>query len=207
MKLERVWLAALVFAVLTSCATGGVDLDEPRRMLGSEEGIRVDAQIFAEAVSPGQTVRLIWDITNERPEPIAVADLVPAVSFEQGERTIMIHLGSEVPGNELVPRLVQILPGEKKNFSAVARMNLNLPRPTPITPYPRYIQLRVNVLSDVEPFRQIIGIPENAIADSDLADELFTAWIESTVTIRTNSLPIDWMGARQMEAEQRRQRL
>ncbi|MFN2442457.1 MAG: hypothetical protein ABR517_07215 [Thermoanaerobaculia bacterium] len=199
-------LLALVLLLAGGCASSGVDLEEPRRLLGTEDGVRVDAQIFTESFGPGTSLRMTWDITNERAEPIAVADLVPAVSFEEGERTVVIHLGSEVPGHDLLPRLVEILPGEKKNFSGVARLNLNLPPPTPISPYPRYVQIRVSVLSEVEPFRVLVGIRENAIADSALADEMFTRWLESVVSIRTNPLPIDWMGARRREAEAARQR-
>ena len=199
-------LLALGLVIVSGCASTSVDLEEPRRLLGTEDGIRVDAQIFTESVGPGSSLRMTWDIPNERAEPIAVADLIPAVSFEEGERTIVIHLGSEVPGHQLIPRLVEILPGEKKNFGGVARLNLTLPPPTPINPYPRSIQIRVSVLSDVEPFRALIGMPENAIADSKLADEMFTQWLESIVSVRTNTLPIDWMGARRREAEAARQR-
>jgi hypothetical protein len=205
MKIENL-LLALGFVIASGCASSGVDLEEPRRLLGTEDGIRVDAQIFTESVGPGTSLRLTWDITNQRAEPIAVADLIPAVSFEEGERTIVIHLGSEVPGFELVPRLVEILPGQKKNFGGVARLNLNLPPPTPISPYPRAIQIRVSVLSEVEPFRMLVGMPENAVADSALADQMFTRWLESIVSVRTNTLPIDWMGARRREAEAARRR-
>jgi hypothetical protein len=205
MRIGNLFLA-FVFLFAGGCASSSVDLDEPRRLLGTEDGVRVDAQIFTESVGPGSSLRMTWDITNQRAQPIAVADLIPAVSYEEGERTIVIHLGSEVPGHQLVPRLVEILPGEKKNFGGVARLNLTLPPPTPINPYPRAIQIRVSVLSDVEPFRMLVGIPENAVADSALADQMFNRWLESIISVRTNTLPIDWMGARRREAEAARQR-
>lgn len=185
---------SLTFAIFGCSSGGGVDLDEPRRVLGSEGDVRIDAQIFADRVGVGTGIRMTWEIENRRRDPIAVADLLPHVTYDETERTLVVNLGSEVPGNELVPRLTRIASGEKKVFKGVAKVNVHLPPPGPMTSYPRLLQVRVNFLSNVEPFEELIDIPENAIADSQLADRLFAQWIESNETIRTNTIPVQWTG-------------
>lgn len=192
MKLVLAACATLLLAGCVSAPT--VDLEEPSRLLGREADVRLDAQVFAEQLGTGSAVRMTWEIENQRPEPIAVADIVPAVSWDSAERTLVIHLGSEVPGNALVPRLVEIAPGEKRGFGGVAKVNIVLPPRTPLNAYPQSLQVRLSFLSNTEPFRELIGIPETAIADSALADRLFTQWVESNETIRTNAIPIDWRG-------------
>ena len=188
-------LAALLLLLGIGCASsGGVDLQEPRRVLGRESDVRIDAQIFQEKVGTGTSVRLTWEIENLRSQPIAVADIVPSVSYDELERTLVVNVGSEVPGNNLVPRLIRIESGEKRAFNGVAKVNIHLPLPGPMTQYPRLMQVRLSFLSPVGPFEELIGIPETSIADPALADRLFPQWVEANETIRTNSIPIDWMG-------------
>lgn len=191
---EAPFLLLLAVATL-GCASTGVDLDEPRRVLGREADVHVDAQIFNERIGPGTGIRITWEIENMRSDAIAVADLVPALSYDAAERMLVIHLGSEVPGNELVPRLILIAPGERKSFTGAAKVNLNLPRPGPLTSHPRYLRVRVNFLSETGPFAELIAIPENTVYDPELADRLFPLWIEANETVATNAIPIRWTGA------------
>lgn len=190
---EALVLLPLALGAL-ACASSGVDLDEPRRVLGREADVRVDAQIFNERIGPGSGIRMTWEIENMRGDAIAVADLVPAISYDATERTFVIHLGSEVPGNELLPRLILIAPGERKTFTGSVKVNLHLPRPGPLTSYPRFLKVRVNFLSDTGPFAELIAIPESSVYDPDLADRLFPQWIEANETVATNAIPIQWTG-------------
>lgn len=190
----RPTLVLIAFSIaLAGCATASVDLTEPRRVLGRSGDVRLDGQIFNERLQPGASVRMVWDVTNERPESIAIADLDPIVVVTPDSPVMTVQYGSEVPGNELLPRLIEIAPGEKRSFSMAAR----LPSGTELgggvaRAFPREIRLQLVYLTDVEPFRELVGIPERAIQDADRADELFDEWVAATRTVNTNTLPIDW---------------
>lgn len=185
--------ALLLF--LAACATtGGIDMDEPRRLVGTARSVRIDAQITSEEIRPGAHVPVTWTITNDRPASIAVADLILETSWDEESRTFTVTVGSEVPGNELLPRLIEIGPGEQKTFTGSARLFFGPRRSAD----PRAqndaaaLRLRLNFLGDVEPFRQLIGMKENALADPGLADTLFPVWVEANEIVYTNSVPLRW---------------
>ena len=184
--------ASLAALLLMGCATSSVDLTEPRRVLGRADDVRLDGQIFEEVLQPGGSVRMVWDVTNERSTPIAIADVVPMVEID-GDSTLTVQFGSEVPGNELLPRLVRIAPGEKRSFSMAARLPTATETGSSISrPMPRQIRLQLTYLGDVAPFEELIDIPERAVNDPVRADELFDAWVEATRTVTTNALPVTW---------------
>ena len=187
-------LAILGVVLLAGCASSPtVDLDEPRRVVGTEDSVRVDAQIFGERLTTNSSIRLTYDITNDRTRPIAVADIIPEASYDPDTQTVTVTIGSEVPGESLLPRLVSIAPGEKKNFSTVARVNIMVGRAaTPLTRFPNALRLKLNFLNDTEVFKQLIAIPERAVHDPKLADELFPKWLERNETLYTNALPMRW---------------
>ncbi|HEU5162449.1 MAG TPA: hypothetical protein VFV54_04825 [Thermoanaerobaculia bacterium] len=190
----RHFALSLCALFLAGCATAAVDLDEPRRILGTEGDVRVDAQVFAEKIGTGSSVRVVWEIENQRRDPIAVADILPAVSYEPTDRTIVVNVGSEVPGNEMLPRLIRIEPGERKTFEGLANIALRMPAPGPLAATPRLLSLKLNFLSNVAPFQALVGIPEVAVRDPERADNLFTTWVEANETVRTNAIPIEWLG-------------
>lgn len=187
----RVLAVFVLLFALAGCATQNVDVKEPKRVLGTEEDVRVDAQIFADNVSPGAAVRVAYDITNQRSEPIAIADIVPDASFDEQSRTVTINIGSEVPGNELLPRLVAIASGDKKSFAVTARMPM-IPPSSAGVPTPRYLRIAVHFLGEVKPFEALVDIPEKSIHDPERASTLFTKWVESTESVHTNAIPITW---------------
>jgi hypothetical protein len=155
--------------------------------------VRVDAQIFGERLTSSSSIRLKYDITNERNTPIAVADLIPETTYDPETQTVTVSIGSEVPGAQLLPRLVSIAPGEKKSFSTVARVNIIMGNSvTPLTRFPNALRVKVNFLNETEQFKQLIAIPERAIHDPKLADELFPKWLEKNETLYTNALPMRW---------------
>jgi hypothetical protein len=190
-------LALLAFAFAAGCASSRtVDLQEPRRVVGTEESVRVDAQIFGDVLGPSSSIRLTYDITNDRATPIAVADIIPETSYDPDTQTVTVTIGSEVPGMQLLPRLVAIAPGEKKNFSTVARVSILLGTAvTPLTRFPNALRVKLNFLNDTAAFRQLIAIPERAVYDPKLADELFPKWLEKNETLYTNTVPMQWRGA------------
>lgn len=186
----------LLFSLLfVSCASAGVDMQEPDRVLGREDDVRVDAQFIATAYSQGGNVSILYEIENLRTTSIAFANLGPELSYENETGTFTATVGSEVPGNELVPRLVEIKPGERVKFTSGARIIVPVGRDLPVAA-PREIRLKLVYLGDIEPFRELIGIPEVAVRDSELADRLFPLWIQHTSTVTTNAAPIRWGAAK-----------
>lgn len=186
----------LVLLVLAGCASSSatVDMDEPRRVVGTENDVRIDAQIFSEKLTANARIPVKYDITNQRPEPIAIADLTPIAEYDPETGTVTVTIGSEVPGNQYLPRLVAIGPGEKRSFDTVARVNILVVRSAnPFTRYPNALRLKVNFLSDTGPFQSLIGIQERGVANPGLADELFPLWVEKNETVYTNALPMRWM--------------
>jgi hypothetical protein len=189
-------LLFLSLTLLSGCATSKpLDMAEPRRVVGTESLVRVDAQISGEAVSPGAQIPIAYEITNQRETAIAVAELIPETTYDSESHTFTVNLGSEVPGNTMLPRLVLIAPGEKKSFSVMARVIQFIPpRPTDAqySLPPAGFRLKLNFLGDTEPFRQLIGIAENAVSDARLADELFQVWLDRNEVVYTNAIPMRW---------------
>lgn len=196
------WIAALLLAA--GCASNTVDMDEPRRIVGTESSIRVDAQVIGESARPGGVIPVTYEITNLRPTAIAIADIIEETQWDAEANTITVNIGSEVPGNELLPRLIEIRPGEKKTFTAAARLRNLAPirLGDPLKPPPAAsFRLKVNFLGDTQPFRQLIGIPERAVADPKLADTLFPIWLDKHEVVYTNSIPMRWMPSQRPQAE------
>jgi hypothetical protein len=189
-RASAVFFSLLFLAACASQKT--VDVKESRRVLGMEENVRVDAQIFGENLSANEMVHIAYEITNQRNESIAIADMIPDASYDLETRTITINIGSEVPGNQLVPRLFTIASGEKKNFSGGARMPTVGILTGPTLPPPRYLRLSVHFLGDVKSFEKLVNIPEKAVHDPSLASSLFSSWVEHTESVYTNTVPIRW---------------
>lgn len=185
-------LAALAFA---SCASSPVDLQESRRALGTESDVRVDAEVWGDKLSQSTTVPFKYDVTNQRPTSIAIAELIPAASYDPETQAVTIDVGTDVPGEEFLPRLIVIGPGEKRSFSGVAHVNIMLPvnrATSPMTSYPKALQIKVNFLNDPQPFEMLVGISERAVHDPKLAAELFPKWLERNEVVLTNTLPMRW---------------
>lgn len=188
-------LTLLFILTLAGCASTAVNMSEPRRVVGTTDAVRVNAEIRGDEIRPGAGLPIVWQITNERETPIAVADVVPATSWDAEEETITVNLGAEVPGASLLPRLIAIAPGETRTFSTTARIAVG-PRLQPIDPQKRLgasIRLKVNFLRDTAPFSELIGIAEVAVNDPKRADELFNPWLELNEAVFTNAVPLRWV--------------
>jgi hypothetical protein len=168
---------------------------EPRRIVGTENSVRVDAQVSADQVAPGSYIPITYEITNQRETAIAVAELLPETTYDPDSHMFTVNIGSEVPGNQMLPRLVSIAPGEKKTFTAMARViYVRTPRSadSQLGSEPAGFRLKLNFLSDTEPFRELIGIKEVAVTDPKLADALFPLWLERNEVVYTNAIPMRW---------------
>jgi len=180
---------------LAGCASTAVDMAEPRRIVGTENSVRVDAQVSADQVAPGSYIPITYEITNQRETAIAVAELLPDTTYDPDSHMFTVSIGSEVPGNELLPRLIAIAPGEKKSFSTLARViYVRTPRQvdSQLGSEAANFRLKLNFLGDTEPFRELIGIKEVAVTDPKLADALFPLWLERNEVVYTNAIPMRW---------------
>jgi hypothetical protein len=180
--------------LITGCVTTKpVNLKEPRRVVGTENDVRIDAEIDVDRLMPSQTINLRYDISNQRSMPIAIADIFPESSYDSETRTVTIGIGTEVPGEQLLPRLVVIAPGEKKTFIAAARVNILVPAgASPFIRHPNALRVKVNFLGDTGPFAKLISIPERAVHDPQLAAELFPKWLEQNESVITGTVPMRW---------------
>jgi hypothetical protein len=202
-------LSALLLVIACASTTtpsqpktaGAVDMKEPRRMVGTESGVRVDAEIYGENLVQGASIAVRYDITNGRTTPILVADIVPETTYDPDTRTLTVSIGAEIPGEQLLPRLISIASGARRSFTAGAHVTVQAPLNPTLTPRPNALQLRINFLGDASPFTQLIDIPERAVHDPRLAAELFPKWVERNEVVITNALPMRWVASRDLGAE------
>ena len=194
-------LSALLLAVACTSASppapsagpGNINMKEPRRMVGTENDVRIDAEIYGDEMGQGSNIAIKYDITNQRAQPILVADLIPQANYDPDTRTVTVDIGSEIPGEEFLPRLISIPSGARRSFTTGARVNIIVSLQSPWTPRPNALQLRVNFLGQAGPFMKLIDIPERAVRDKQLAAELFPKWVEGNETVTTSSLPMRWV--------------
>jgi hypothetical protein len=187
----------LMLLITTACASAPpVNMNAIRRVVGTESAVRIDAEITGEEMRAGVPVPITYEITNQRAEPIAVADIVSESTYDVESNTLTVNVGSEVPGATLLPRLIAIAPGEKRVFSTTARL-VNLITKPIANPNRRpslALRLKVNFLGDTTGFDDLISMNEKALADAKRADALFPVWLERNEAVYTNTVPMRWMG-------------
>ena len=191
MTTKTALLALTASTLLTAAAANaaGIDMNDPRRALGRENDVRIDAQLLQETVSPGTAIAVTYQIQNFSEAAVAVADRLSDSSYDEDARTITIGIGSEVPGGDSLPHLVTIAPGEKKVFrTAVTPVFSAAAMRASSAAFPRYVQVKVTILRNLAPFQPLMQSQPRA----RLSDELFNRWIEASDTIFLNTLPVGW---------------
>jgi hypothetical protein len=187
-----------LLVILAACSSASnpkpVDVSEPRRALGNENDVRIDVEIYTDRLRPNTTLPLKYDVTNHRRSTILVADLIPDATYDPDTRTVTINLGSEIPGENFLPRLIAVRPEERKSFSTSAHVNIPVTVGSPWTPRPSAVRVRLNFLDDTTTFAKLIDIPERAVHDPKLAADIFQKWIDTNETVVTNTLPMHWEG-------------
>jgi hypothetical protein len=185
-------LLAAACASSTSPSKSVVENNEPRRALGTENGVRIDVEIYSDSLTTSSSIPLKYDITNHRDKTILVADLIPQGNYDPDTQTVTVNLGTEIPGQNFLPRLIAIRPEERKSFSTAAHVVIAANPGTPWTPRPSGVRVRLNFLENTPPFAKLVEIPEKAVYDPKLAADLFQKWVETNETVVTNTLPMRW---------------
>jgi hypothetical protein len=180
------------FLVITLIATAGhaatIDMKDPRRAVGAEDDVRVDAQLTTEVVSAHSPIGVKYQIHNLSSRTIAVADKLCEASYDGDSATIMLSIGSEVPNGGEMPRLVTIRSGETRTLTAGAMVKSS-PTAQRIK-VPAFVQIRVNVLRDAAPFMALMERQKRANAGIALSDEDFEQWLKLNESIVLNTIPV-----------------
>lgn len=189
-------VAALTVLSTTASYAAHVDMSDPKRALGREDDIRVDAQLFEDTVASDGPIRVVYQIHNFTQNYIAVADKECDSTYDPDSRTIVVSIGAEVPGGATMPHLVTIAPGEKKVFNAGTTVRVvTAETRSPFASVPRFVQIKVNVLRDATPFHALIEqqarAPQKPVT---LANDLFDRWLDLNDAIDLNAIPVRWTG-------------
>jgi hypothetical protein len=205
-KTSRLFYALIAVIVLLHAAAAtadSIDMNDPRRTVGREDDVRIDAQLSQDTVSPGSPIGVAWQIENLSSTPVAVADKVATATYDADSRTITVAIGSEVPLDGKMPHVVTIAPGEKKVFRSGATPVLAGAASRSAFAAPRFVQVKVSILRDLAPFAQLIATQAQQArssrpAEQPLSDELFDKWFESNDTIFLNAVPVRFSSSRGM---------
>ena len=198
-------LALLASLLLTaSAAAASIDMDDPRRALGREGDVRIDAQLMRDTVTAGAAVAITYQIHNLSTSAVAVAHKETDASYDEDNRTIVLTVGSEVPPDGNMPQMTLIAPGEKKVLTAGATPALRAAAMRTSFPIaPRFVQVKVAILRDVRPYLSLIE-KQDGRAKQRLSDELFEQWFESNDTIYLNAVPVRFTSPAVSDIERRR---
>ncbi|HJT16167.1 MAG TPA: hypothetical protein VJ853_02205 [Thermoanaerobaculia bacterium] len=198
-----------VFAVAATligasvAAAAHVDMNDPRRALGRDGDVRVDAELAQEAVRPNAPLTVTYQVQNFSNHPIAIADKITDTDFDRDSLTITLSIGAEIPPGTQLPHLAVINPGEKRVMTTGALIHVAVPNVrTRWTAVPRYVQVKVTVLRDVSAFSKLIDQQQKSATVVAFPADLFERWVEASDSIMLNTIPVYWNdGGRRGTAE------
>jgi hypothetical protein len=193
-KPSRIFPLIAAIVLIPSAFADGIDMDNPRRTVGREDNVRVDAQLVQDTVSPGSPIGITYQIENASSAPVAVAAKVSDASYDPDSRTITVSIGSEVPSDGKMPHVVTVAPGEKKVFRTGVTPSLGAAASRSTLAPPRYVQIKVSILRNLAPFAQLIA-RQTGTAQT-LPDDLYDRWFESNDTIFLNAVPVRFSARR-----------
>jgi hypothetical protein len=196
MKSSRVFFLVVATVSLFQVAAARaarVDMNDPRRAVGREDDVRIDAELTQETVASGSPVAITYQVENLSNDPIAIAEKECDVSFDADDQAVVVSIGLDVPKNGVMPKLVVLAPNEKKTFTAggVVRVTVRADG-NPFVAVPRYVQIKVNILRGLNLFRQLIERQTRATAPVALNDAQFEQWLENNDTILLNEIPVGY---------------
>lgn len=186
-------VAVVLLSAGALCAAS-VDMKDPRRAVGREGDIRVDAVLSQETLTANSSLGVTYQVENRTNATIAIADKIVDVTYDSDERTVTFAIGSEVP-QATMPHLVTIAPGQKRVLQAGGLVRVAVSRErSPFRGTPQLVQIKVNVLRDVQPFAHVA-------AAQPISDALFDRWVDTNDAIQLNPVPVHWREAPRGVAE------
>jgi len=197
MQSSKPFFAAVVVVSISAAAASAahVDFKDPRRALGREGNVRIDAELAQDTVSSSSALNVTYQVENLTNATIAIADKVSDAAFDMDSRTITLSIGAEVPPGPNMPHLVTVGPGEKRVLNGGALLHITVPTMrTPWTAVPKYVQIKVTVLRDVTPFINLIERQNRTPAPVPLPSDMFDHWVESSDSVLLNTIPVYWKG-------------
>ena len=191
---KQFFSSAAIILVAATAFAAHVDMKDPRRALGRDDDIRVDAELTQDAVASNSPISVTYQIENRSNAPVAIADKVSSASYDPDTRTIVLSIGSEIPTTNTIPHLTLVNPGEKRVLTAGAIVHVAVAR-GPFSAAPQFVKIEVNVLRDVAPFAEAIALQaRNNVPSLPLGNDLFDQWVQSNDSIYLNSIPVRWKG-------------
>ncbi len=141
---SSLFVVTLVLAAAAANAAH-VDMKDPRRALGREDDVRIDAQLYQDTLTANGPITVAYQVENLSDAPIAIADRVMDVDFNPDEAMVTLSIGTEALTAKALPHLVVIAPGEKKTFKAGGTVHGVLNGHGPFAVVPHAVQIRVSV--------------------------------------------------------------
>lgn len=173
--MKRGALVLVAFLCVQMSHAAGVNMRDERRAVGTDEGIRIDAQLTTDSVTPHVPIGVTYQVHNLTPRTIGIVEKRCEASYDAETNTITLTIGAEIPAGGLMPHLATIKPGATRLFGAGASFS------GPAVP--RFVQVRVNVLRDTRDFEPIAE-------HGKLTDTQFDRWIDTNQAIDLNSIPV-----------------
>ena len=195
MKSSKPFFAAVAVVLMGAgmAAAAHVDFSDPRRALGREGDIRVDAELTQDALATNSPIGVTYQIQNLSKNVIAVADKVVDTDFDLESLTVTLSIGAEIPPGTQMPHLVTINAGEKRVMTAAAMLHVAIPNMhTRWTPVPRFVQVKVTLLRDVTAFAPLIEQQRSGVTTVSLPNNMFDRWVEASDSILLNPIPVYW---------------
>lgn len=181
--------------IATAALAAHVDFNDPRRALGREDNVRIDAELLQDTISSNSPLSITYQVENLTKAPIAIADKISDVSFDRDTLTVTFAIGAEVPSGATMPHLVVIQPGQKRTLSTGGTVHIATPHDrTPWTVVPRQVQIKVNVMTDISAFAALIEQQEHSAVAPPLPNEMFDKWVNAVDAVFLNAIPIHWGG-------------
>jgi len=195
MRSSKPFFAVVTISLIGAAAANAarVDFKDPRRALGREGNVRIDAELAEDTVSANAPINVTYQIENLSNATVAVADKILDATFDLDSRTVTLSIGSEVPPGPNMPHLVTINAGEKRVLTGGTLLHLTMPAiRTPWTAVPRYVQIKVILLRDVAPFARLIEQQNRSAAPVPLPNDMFDHWVENSDSVFLNTIPVYW---------------
>jgi len=195
MESSKPFFAAVAISVIGAATASGarIDFKDPRRALGREGNIRIEAELAEDTVAANAPIHVTYQIENLSKATVAVADKVLDAGFDLDSRTVTLSIGAEVPPGPNMPHLVTINAGEKRVLTGGTLLHLTVQTlRTPWTAVPRYVQIKVVLLRDVTPFARLIEQQNRSVGPVPLPDEMFDHWVENSDSVFLNTIPVYW---------------